>query len=196
MDTQVVVQIFSWLTVGANVLLVGLIGAMVVAGNKSGMVVTQLVTGFRRWGLELSLVVALTATGGSLIFSEVLGLPPCKLCWFQRIFMYPLVPILALAVGKKDKQVAEYVLVVAAFGAVIAGYHYALQLNPGLPTTCGTVGLSVSCTENFFLALGYITIPLMSLSAFLLVAALMVAMLVEFKQESLLVRLRQKLASG
>ena len=196
MDTQVVVQIFSWLTVGANVLLVGLIGAMVVAGNKSGMVVTQLVTGFRRWGLELSLVVALTATGGSLIFSEVLGLPPCKLCWFQRIFMYPLVPILTLAVGKKDKQVAEYVLVVAAIGAVIAGYHYALQLNPGLPTTCGTVGLSVSCTENFFLALGYITIPLMSLSAFLLIGALMVAMLVEFKQKSFLVRLGQKLASG
>ena len=177
-------------------MLVGLIGAMVVAGNKSGMVVTQLVTGFRRWGLELSLVVALTATGGSLIFSEVLGLPPCKLCWFQRIFMYPLVPILTLAVGKKDKQVAEYVLVVAAIGAVIAGYHYALQLNPGLPTTCGTVGLSVSCTENFFLALGYITIPLMSLSAFLLIGALMVAMLVEFKQKSFLVRLGQKLASG
>ena len=196
MDTQVVVQIFSWLTVGANVLLVGLIGAMVVAGNKSGTVVTQLVTGFKRWGLELSLVVALTATGGSLIFSEVLGLPPCKLCWFQRIFMYPLVPILTLAVGKKDKQVAEYVLVVAAIGAVIAGYHYALQLNPGLPTTCGTVGLSVSCTENFFLALGYITIPLMSLSAFLLIGALMVAMLVEFKQKSFLVRLGQKLASG
>src|SRR3989344_4546628 len=87
-------------------------------------------------------IVALAATLGSLIYYDVLGYEPCKLCWFQRIFMYPQVLLLALAIP----------------GALVAGYHYLLQLGvaPSLP--CAAVGYSVSCSERFVLQFGYITI--------------------------------------
>ncbi|MCX6731550.1 MAG: disulfide bond formation protein B, partial [Candidatus Parcubacteria bacterium] len=68
-----------------------------------------------------SFIVALIATAGSLIFSEVLKLEPCKLCWFQRIFMYPQVFLLGTALFKKDKNIADYSIFLSVIGAAIAG---------------------------------------------------------------------------
>jgi len=123
--------------------------------------------------LKLSFVVALTATLGSLYFSEVRGFTPCILCWYQRIFMYPLSIILGVALWKKTKDVWLYVLPLSLIGALIAAYHYYLQVTPTAIAPCSTTGFSVSCNERFFTYFGYITIPWMSLSAFVLVTLLM-----------------------
>ncbi|MBI4129704.1 disulfide bond formation protein B [Candidatus Roizmanbacteria bacterium] len=120
-----------------------------------------------------SFVVALVATMGSLFFSEIAGYEPCKLCWFQRIFMYPQVVLFGMGMDRKDKNVFGYAMVLSGIGALIAGYHYLLQrglVNEIVP--CSTVGYSISCTDKFVMELGYITIPLMSLTAFLLLFAL------------------------
>lgn len=120
-------------------------------------------------GLLFLLIVALTATLGSLFFSEIAGYEPCKLCWIQRIFMYPQVLILGLALERKDKTILPYVLVLSSIGALIAGFHYYIQLSPtSALVPCSTVGVSVSCTERSFTHFGYITIPMMALSAFIL----------------------------
>lgn len=119
--------------------------------------------------LQIVLLVSVLATLGSLYLSEVRGFPPCKLCWFQRIFMYP-IPILVLsAIYKKTKDVFLYILPLSLIGGLIAGYHYYLQLNPNPYVPCGDIGFSVSCSENFFTHFGYITIPWMSFSAFLVI---------------------------
>jgi disulfide bond formation protein DsbB len=120
-------------------------------------------------GLFFLLVVALTATIGSLFFSEIAGYDPCKLCWFQRILMYPQVLLLGMAFERKDRAILPYVLVLSILGALLAGFHYYLQLSPtSALVPCSTVGISVSCTEREFTHFGYITIPMMALSAFLL----------------------------
>ncbi len=104
---------------------------------------------------------------GSLFYSEVAGYEPCKFCWFQRIFMYPLPIILFIAIKIKDKTIYKYVLPMAVLGALIALNHYYLQLTGTSILPCSAVGQSVSCSKVFVLSYGYITIPLMALTAFL-----------------------------
>lgn len=123
----------------------------------------------------LAFVVAFVAMAGSLVYSEIIGYEPCKLCWFQRIFMYPQVFILGLALIKKDRAAADYSIILSVVGAIIAGYHYLLQRGAVPATTCSVVGYSVSCAQKFVMQYGYITIPLMALTAFVAIALLMLA---------------------
>lgn len=121
--------------------------------------------------LKILFLISLTATLGSLYFSEVRGFTPCKLCWFQRIFMYPQVFLMAVALYKKAKDIYKYILFLSIVGLIIAVYHYNLQVHPNPFAPCGDVGFSVSCSDNFFTYFGYITIPWMSLSAFFINAS-------------------------
>jgi disulfide bond formation protein DsbB len=112
--------------------------------------------------------LALLATLGSLFFSEVMKLPPCVLCWYQRISMYPLVVLLAVGWLRADPKVTTYAGPLAAIGWGIAVYHNLLyyHLIPESITPC-TEG--VSCTSRQIEWLGFITIPLLSLMAFTIV---------------------------
>ena len=123
--------------------------------------------------LDLAIFLSVFATSGSLYLSNVLLIPPCELCWFQRIFMYPLVFILVAAKIRKTPKIWEIVLPLSVFGAAIAAYHYYLQFAPNASSVCGIVGVSVSCTERTFVHYGYITIPWMSLTAFVYITTLM-----------------------
>ena len=125
----------------------------------------------------LAFIVALTATLGSLYLSDIRGFTPCKLCWYQRVFMYPLVIILGVSLVKKIKS-EVFVIALSLIGAVIALYHYLLQINPAPFAPCTTVGFSVSCSERFTTSYGYITIPWMALTAFVLI---LIAMLLPKK---------------
>src|SRR3989338_5063706 len=127
---------------------------------------------FAKKYLYLSFLIALTATLGSLFFSLILKYTPCELCWYQRIFMYPLVLIFIMAIVKNDKRVYRYSLPVAIIGFLIAAFHYYLQLSNTQSFSCNIVGYSASCTETFFLTYGYITIPMMAITAFALIIAL------------------------
>ena len=123
--------------------------------------------------LELALLVSAVATFGSLYFSEVRGMMPCKFCWLQRIFMYPLPIILGVAYLRKAKDIFYYVFPLSLIGMILGGYHYFVQINPEPLAPCSAVGFSVSCSERFFTHFGYITIPFMSLTAFTFISLLM-----------------------
>ncbi|HKS26529.1 MAG TPA: disulfide oxidoreductase [Pyrinomonadaceae bacterium] len=111
-------------------------------------------------------VIALVATAGSLFFSEVMELPPCVLCWYQRIAMYPLIVILAVGIITRDQKVSRYALPLCLTGLIISIYHnllyYGVIPESIIPCTAG-----VSCTSRQIEWLGFITIPLMALVAFL-----------------------------
>ncbi|MCU1289185.1 MAG: disulfide bond formation protein [Acidobacteria bacterium] len=111
-------------------------------------------------------IIALVATVGSLFFSEVMQLPPCVLCWYQRIAMYPLVLIIAAGIVLRDPKMKYYALPVSLTGMAIAIYHNLLYYGfiPDSITPC-TQG--ISCTSVQIEWLGFITIPLMSLTAFI-----------------------------
>lgn len=163
--------LWSILTVVAQVLSVMILVYVFV--KKDIPVITGVSRRISEKAVLFSFILALLSTIGSLIYSDVIGYEPCKLCWFQRIFMYPLVILLGLALIKKDNSVLlkTYALALALGGGVVALFHYVGQLgwNPfGLE--CLAIGQSASCNKNFVLEFGYVTIPLMSLSVFILIA--------------------------
>ena len=122
-------------------------------------------------GLWLAFAVAATATLGSLYFSEVGHLVPCTLCWYQRIAMYPLVPILAVAAARRDPGGRWYAIVLAGIGAVIAAYHVALEWIPSLDS--GACDVSAPCTFVWFRVFGFISLPTLALIAFLFILTLL-----------------------
>ncbi|KOX93727.1 disulfide bond formation protein DsbB [Haloarcula rubripromontorii] len=119
--------------------------------------------------LAAATAVAAVATAGSLYLSLGLGLTPCRLCWYQRILMYPLVVVLGVAAVEDRPGVVRTALPLAVPGAAVAAYHSWLQVSQ---TTCG-LG-AVSCAQIQYRVLG-LTVPNLSLVAFLLVTGLVVA---------------------
>ena len=121
-------------------------------------------------GMILAFTVSLVATLGSLFYSEIAGYEPCKLCWYQRILMYPQVILLGLALFRKETFIRTYSIVLSSLGALIALVHYTGQLGFNIFNLgCLAVGYSANCSQRFVLEFGYITIPMMALSAFLLI---------------------------
>lgn len=126
--------------------------------------------------LYVSLAVSVAGTALSLYFSDILGLPPCKLCWYQRIAMYPLIPLLALGIKYKEKRIALYALPQAVIGLLISAYHnliyYDALRNAGTSSlNVIDCGVGVPCTEQQLLLFGFISIPLMSLVGFAIIVA-------------------------
>ena len=118
--------------------------------------------------------VALAAMLGSLLMSEILHWPPCRLCWYQRIFMYPLVFVIGIAIMRKDTLSWPITtLVLSGIGWIIALYHSLLQWKI-LPESMAACTSGVSCTTAEISWLGFITIPFMSLLAFTAIIALTV----------------------
>jgi len=126
---------------------------------------------FAKNGVVFAFVVSLAATAGSLFYSNYAGYVPCNLCWFQRIFMYPEVILLGLALIKKDEKIIDYSLALSLIGLVISIYHNYIIFK-GLHSVVCTI--SEPCATNYVLEYGYVTIPMMALTAFALVSLLLI----------------------
>ncbi len=121
--------------------------------------------------LGMAFLVALLATMGSLYFSDVAGFEPCKLCWYQRIAMYPLVLILGIAAVRRDTGIRPYAIALAAIGAIVSTYHLALEWIPALDT--GACGVGPACSIVWFRVFGFISLPMLALVAFLFIITLL-----------------------
>lgn len=117
------------------------------------------------------LVMAMVSMAGSLFFSEVMSLPPCVLCWYQRIAMYPIVALAILGIVRSDKNMGVNVLALSIPGLIISTYHNLLYWEI-LPESAAPCTLGISCTTKFFEWFGFITIPFMALSAFTIITVL------------------------
>ena len=122
----------------------------------------------RRYALLITFVLAAGGLVGSLLIEYVVFLAPCDLCWWQRVFMYPIALISAVALLKNVSfaDIADYVLVLAIPGALVALYQHLLQMLPtGSLIPCDATG---ACAVRSIFEFGYITMPWMALSAFAL----------------------------
>ncbi len=109
------------------------------------------------------------ATLSSLFLSEVMKFPPCVLCWYQRIAMYPQPILLYLAVVRNERVLTPYLVVLNALGACIALYHYSLHLFPNvLPAGCDPSIVGVSCIKGYSFYYGFMTFPYMAFVVFAL----------------------------
>lgn len=114
-------------------------------------------------------VTALTGMAGSLFFSEVMDLPPCVLCWYQRIAMYPLVLIIGIGIATGDTRWKIYAMPLALTGLAVSIYQNLLYYGV-IPENLSPCTRGVSCTDRQIEWLGFITIPLMGLLAFIAIS--------------------------
>lgn len=122
--------------------------------------------------LFLCWLLATIATMGSLFFSQVMEFAPCVLCWYQRIFLFPLVIILATGLFSFEKSVVKYALPLAMAGWLTALYHNLLYTGI-IPESIQPCTQGVSCTEEYLDLFGFLTIPMLSLLSFLAIIALL-----------------------
>ncbi|MEW9503072.1 disulfide oxidoreductase [Jeotgalibacillus marinus] len=123
--------------------------------------------------LFLAWLISMFATLGSLYFSEIQGFVPCELCWYQRIFMYPLTVILGVGAFQNDLSVKRFVFPLAIIGGAISFMHYLEQKIPDFggvkPCLSG-----VPCNAQYINWFGIVTIPFLALTAFILIILFMV----------------------
>jgi disulfide bond formation protein DsbB len=128
----------------------------------------------KRQLLYLAWIISLVAMLGSLYFSEVMHLPPCVLCWYQRIFLYPLVLLIPIGLWRGDKHLPYYVLALSAIGGAISLFHNLLYYRI-LPESAAPCAAGISCTTKLIEWFGFITIPFLALTAFILIIGIMIA---------------------
>ena len=117
-------------------------------------------------------IISFIATLGSLFFSEVMEFPPCILCWYQRIAMYPLVLVLLVGALREDMNARFYAYPLAITGWIIALYHCLLYYE-FIPESASPCQEGVSCSAVFIDWFGFMSIPLLSLIAFSLILILL-----------------------
>jgi len=130
--------------------------------------VRRLIWGYELW---LAFVVSGTATAGSLFFSEVAHFVPCELCWYQRIFMYPLAIVTLLAALANDHRVARYLLPLPLIGAGFSVYHVLVEKGVVHESQACRISAPGGCAIKWIDEFGYVTIPTLALTGFALVFA-------------------------
>ena len=120
-------------------------------------------------------LISTLAALASLFFSEVMEFAPCSLCWYQRIFMYPLVIVLAVGLFPVDRGAVRFGLPLSIGGWLVAAYH--LLLYEGVvPESASPCRQGVSCKEEYIEVLGFLSIPALSLLAFTAVVGLLLVL--------------------
>lgn len=147
--------------IAAAVLLVGLLAPSVRA---------RLLAVLGGSGTALAAGVAAIAMAGSLWFSEAAGFPPCELCWYQRIAMYPLVVVLGIAAWRGERSSRTIALVLAGVGLVVNVWHTMIETDPSLAG--GTCDPDNPCTLRWVEGLGFWTIPRLAGVCFVLILLL------------------------
>ena len=174
MTTDIVIILSVLGVVGQVLVALGLVvGVLALVGVRGPLDwIRNLLWGYELWG---AFVVAAIATGGSLFYSQVAGFIPCEFCWFQRMMMYPLSILTLLIAARGDNRAARYLLPLPVVGAGTSIYHMLLEHHvikePGACTLTGG-----GCTANWIAlhSFGYLTIPTLALTAFLLLIGFLV----------------------
>jgi len=122
------------------------------------------------WGYELWLafVVTAIATGGSLFFSDIAGFPPCELCWYQRICMYPLSLLTLLMALGGAHRAARYLLPLPVVGAGVSVYHLLVENGVVGQSNACLISAPGGCATKWINEFGYMTIPTLALTGFAL----------------------------
>lgn len=172
---SLVVEVLAYLTLFTNIALIS--ACLIYIAEKAGFGLSDngyligLEAKISEYVREVAFLFAFTATSGSLYLSEVVGWTPCRLCWYQRIFMYPLVIILGVGILTGDENMKDYLLPTAMIGTAIAFVHSLIQRYEQFESA-GCSVTAVSCATEHTFHFGYVTIPVMALTAFLAIIVL------------------------
>lgn len=160
--------ILSTLVLIGQIAIILLLVKLIFFRNKKIKVFNQIIDK----GILWSFVVALVAMSGSLYYSQIAKFIPCELCWFQRIYIYPQVFLLGVALIKKSAAIIDYSLTLIGVGIIISLYHNYIYYNAATNSVCSIVA---PCTQQYVTGFNFITIPLMSLTALVLMGLLLLS---------------------
>jgi len=164
LSTPTVSRFFAVLALACWIGVAAVVGLVIARRMRPGGRADDAYRDVQRNALWLAWIVALVATLGSLYYSEIAHFVPCKLCWYQRICMYPLAVILLVAAVRRERRIWMYVLPQAVVGAGFALYHTQLQAFPSQGSSfCTTLE---PCTVRYVWQFGFVSLPFMALSAF------------------------------
>ena len=160
--------IIGFLTLVSNILFVAVL--LVILFHSGSRI--KFYDFVHKYILELLFCGIMAAVIGSLVYSEIIGFPPCDLCWVQRICMYPQAIIILLAMIRKDKTVIDYLVPLSVIGAVVALYQSFIQWGFSASSIIGCASLGGECAKVYVKEYSYITIPFMSFTVFIYIIAL------------------------
>jgi disulfide bond formation protein DsbB len=173
--TDAVSAALSGLAIALQVVIVAivalaLLGLVVPAARRPLRALGETIAGGEIW---IAWIIALTATLGSLYFSEIAHFIPCRLCWFQRIAMYPMAVLLLIGALRRDvRGVALYAMAFPIAGALVSAYHIYIENHPQAESAGCTVG--APCSTKWIDKFGYITIPTLTITAFAAIIVLLI----------------------
>jgi disulfide bond formation protein DsbB len=132
---------------------------------------------FKKYTFLFGFIVAFGAVFVSLFYSEIVGFPPCELCWIQRIFLYPQLILFGMELYKRDRSIVDFSIVFAVLGSLVSIYHIYIESGGSSSLGCATLTPEnmneVSCAIRYVYEFGYITIPIMSLTLSLFIIAIL-----------------------
>ena len=128
----------------------------------------------RGWGLWIGFCITILASALTLFYSEILGIEPCGWCWIQRAFLYPQIILFAIALRKRDSNIADYSIALSIAGGAAALYQHYLQMGGTSVLPCpASSSEAADCAVRFVFEFGYITFPMMALTLFAFLIVLM-----------------------
>lgn len=122
---------------------------------------------FSNYVLPIGFFASLFSILMSLFYSDYLGILPCGLCWFARVFIYPQVFLFGLAWYKNDKKILDYTLLLSGLGLIVSLYHEYLQLGYSEFIPCPAIASTIDCAKPTFISYGFVTFPFMAVVFFL-----------------------------
>lgn len=132
----------------------------------------------RTWMLVFGAwLIATASTLGALFFGEIMKLPPCSLCWYQRIFMFPMALVLPFGLFPFDRNIVKAVVPLAGIGGLLALFQV-LLVEGVIPERISPCRQGVPCSETVIEFFGFVTIPLLALVAFVAIGAMLGSALV------------------
>lgn len=119
-----------------------------------------------KWGLLVALFATLCSVSLTLVYSEVFGIIPCGLCWFERIALYPQILLCFIAVWYRDTLMPRYGIALSVFGLVVSIYHHYIQMGGSQFIKCPIAGAGADCAKRFMFEFNFVTFPLLAASLF------------------------------
>ncbi|MDB5259775.1 MAG: disulfide bond formation protein DsbB [Candidatus Nomurabacteria bacterium] len=166
-NTAQIASLNHLLSAGTIILLViGLIWLVAIIANWKKGEGAKFLPRVANYVFPIGFITSLAGLVGSLYYSEVLGILPCDLCWFQRVFLYPQAFMFAYAWYKKDSSVLAYSIILSTLGLLIGAYQHVMQLGYSVYRPCSTAPFAVDCSTPTFIEYGFVTFPLMAVVLF------------------------------
>ena len=170
---EIINKILSLGTILLQVVIIILIISLIFFRNKNNKILLF----FKKYTFIFGFLVSLGAVLLSLFYSEIVGYPPCELCWIQRIFLYPQLILFGMDLYKKDHSIVDFSIVFAILGSLVSIYNIYVESGGTIGLSCARIDpastTEISCAVRYIHEFGYITMPLMALTLSLFIISIL-----------------------